>query len=82
MRSNKFFYKLFILIVFLSFYSESRELSIKQLEERKQSDLERLKEREKKGKKTFSKEISISSKLIFLSKERKTPLFFLTLTLF
>ena len=51
MRSNKFFYKLFILIVFLSFYSESRELSIKQLEERKQSDLERLKEREKKGKK-------------------------------
>ena len=50
MRSNKFFYKLFILIVFLSFYSESRELSIKQLEERKQSDLERLKEREKKEK--------------------------------
>ena len=73
MRSKKFFYKLFILIVFVSFYSESRELSIKQLEERKQSDLERLKEREKKGKKKFSKEISISSKLIFLSKERKTP---------
>ena len=55
MRSNKFFYKLFILIVFLSFYSESRELSIKQLEERKQSDLERLKEREKKGKKHSQK---------------------------
>ena len=55
MRSNKFFYKLFILIVFLSFYSESRELSIKQLEERKQSDLERLKEREKKGKKNSQK---------------------------
>ncbi len=69
----KIFYKFFIFLFFISFPLESRELSIKQLEERKAADLERLKEREKRGKKTFSKEITISTKLIFLSKERKTP---------
>ncbi len=73
MRSKNFFYKSLITLLLFFFNLESRELSIKQLEERKQSDLKRQKEREKKGKKKFSKEISISSKLIFLSKERKIP---------
>ena len=74
MRAKFFFIIIFLLspFFFLSI-SESRELSIKQLEERKKADSERLKEREKRGKKKFSKEITISSKIIFLSKERKTP---------
>ena len=50
---------------------ESRELSIKQLEERK-SRFRKTERKRKRGKK-FSKEITISSKIIFLSKERKTP---------
>ena len=74
MRAKFFFIIIFLLSPFFFFsISESRELSIKQLEERKKADSERLKEREKRGKKKFSKEITISSKIIFLSKERKTP---------
>ncbi len=73
MRFNIFFYKFFIVLVCTFFGSESRELSIKQLEERKKADLERVKEREKRGKKVFSKEISLDTKIIFLSKERKNP---------
>ena len=74
MRAKFFFIIIFLLSPFFFLnISESRELSIKQLEERKKADSERLKEREKRGKKKFSKEITISSKIIFLSKERKTP---------
>jgi len=72
MRSIYFLYA-FLIYFCLGFLSEARELSIKQIEERKQADLERLKEREKRGKKKFSKEITVSTKLIFLSMERKTP---------
>ncbi|MBC33691.1 MAG: branched-chain amino acid ABC transporter substrate-binding protein [Rickettsiales bacterium] len=60
-------------LIFLYSSIDSRELSIKQLEERKKEDLERLKEREKRGKKAFSKEINLETKIIFLTKERKIP---------
>ena len=74
MRAKFFFIIIFLLSPFFFLnIIESRELSIKQLEERKKADSERLKEREKRGKKKFSKEITIYSKIIFLSKERKTP---------
>ena len=73
MRSIYFLYIFLIYFCFGFFTLEARELSIKQIEERKQADLERLKEREKRGKKKFSKEITVSTKLIFLSMERKTP---------
>ena len=73
MRSIYFLYIFLIYFCFGFFILEARELSIKQIEERKKADLERLKEREKRGKKKFSKEITVSTKLIFLSMERKTP---------
>ena len=52
---------------------DSRELSIQQLEERKKSDLERAEKRKKRGKKSFSKEITLTTKITFVSMERKTP---------
>ena len=52
---------------------DSRELSIQQLEERKKADLERAEKRKKRGKKTFSKEITLTTKITFVSMERKTP---------
>jgi ABC transporter substrate binding protein (PQQ-dependent alcohol dehydrogenase system) len=73
MRSNFFFIISFVIILPLFFFSESRELSIQQLEERKKADIERKKEREKRGKKTFQKEISITTDIIFISKEREVP---------
>ena len=51
---------------------DSRELSIQQLEERKKADLERA-EKEKKEEKSFSKEITLTTKITFVSMERKTP---------
>ena len=57
----------------LSFPIETRELSIQQLEERKKADEERKKAREKRGKKTFQKEISITTDIVFVSKEREVP---------
>ena len=72
---EKFF--LIILLLFitlsLSFPIETRELSIQQLEERKKADEERKKAREKRGKKTFQKEISITTDIVFVSKEREVP---------
>ncbi len=70
--------KIFLLIYIFSIFIlplnlETRELSIKQLEERKKADLKREKEREKRGKKAFSKEISLTTKVTFLSIERETP---------
>ena len=73
MRAKFFLIIFFVQSLFFFNIPESRELSIKQLEERKKADLERLKEREKRGKKKFSKEITVSTNLVFLSKERKTP---------
>ena len=74
--SSKFF-----LIISLSFFvvlsfsldMETRELSIQQLEERKKADEERKKKREKRGKKTFQKEIILTTKIAFVSKEREIP---------
>ncbi len=70
----KIFYNIFcILLINFSLIVEARELSIKQLEERKKADLERKKERDKRGKKTFQKEVTIINKVAFISKERETP---------
>lgn len=52
---------------------DSRELSIQQLEERKKVDLERTEKRKKRGKKAFSKEITLTTKITFVSMERKIP---------
>ena len=46
---------------------DSRELSIQQLEERKKADLERAEKRKKRGKKPFSKEITLTTKITFVS---------------
>ena len=73
MRAKFFLIMSFCLSLSLFFVSESRELSIQQLEERKKLDLERKKRIDKKGKKAFQKEIMITSKIVFLSKERKVP---------
>ena len=74
--SSKFFLiislSLFVVLSF-SFDLETRELSIQQLEERKKADEERKRAREKRGKKTFQKEISISTDIVFISKEREVP---------
>ena len=56
-----------------NFKIESRELSIKQLEDRKLQDLEREKQRDNRGSKKFSKEINLTTEIIFFSKERKVP---------
>ena len=57
MRLKFFLYIFFSFVLIHSQNVESRELSIKQLEERKKLDLERKKRIEKRGKKTFQKEI-------------------------
>ncbi len=70
----KIFYNIFfILLINFSLIVDARELSIKQLQERKKADLERKKERDKRGKKAFQKEITIKNKIAFISKERETP---------
>ena len=53
MRSKIFFNIFFVLLLTLSSNIDGREMSIKQLEERKQSDSERKKERQKRAKKEF-----------------------------
>ena len=69
------FFLIILLFITLSVSSpvETRELSIQQLEERKKADEERKKAREKRGKKTFQKEISITTDIVFVSKEREVP---------
>ena len=57
---------------FIVLNRESRELSIQQLEERKKQ-MKKEKKHEKSGKKTFQKEISITTKIVFISKEREVP---------
>ena len=73
MRS-KLFFIIFLGISFLFVpLLETRELSIKQLEERKKADIERKKKREKKNKKKFSKEITLTTEIVFISREREVP---------
>ena len=72
--SGKFFLIItFTITLFSTFFSEARELSIQQLEERKKLDLERKKRIEKSGKKAFQKEIIITTEIVFVSKERENP---------
>ncbi len=73
MRSKIFFNIFFIFLLTFSFSVESRELSIKQLEERKKINLERKKRIEKRGKKAFQKEITITTDIVFVSREREVP---------
>ena len=73
MREKFFLIILLFFTLSLSFPIETRELSIQQLEERKKADEERKKAREKRGKKTFQKEISITTDIVFVSKEREVP---------
>ena len=73
MRLKFFLYIFFSFVLIHSQNVESRELSIKQLEERKKLDLERKKRIEKRGKKTFQKEITLTTEIVFLSKEREVP---------
>lgn len=73
---NYFFKPLLLFICTFIFICEkpiSRELSIKEIEQRKQEDLKRELERKKRGKKKFVTEIKLSTKLVFLTKERKIP---------
>ena len=74
MRAKFFFiisFCLTLISVSLVFNVETRELSIQQLEERKKLDSERKKRIDKKGKKSFQKDITISTEVVFLSKERR-----------
>ena len=73
MREKFFLIILLFITLSVSFPVETRELSIQQLEERKKADEERKKAREKRGKKTFQKEISITTDIVFVSKEREVP---------
>ena len=73
MREKFFLIILLFITLSVSFPIETRELSIQQLEERKKADEERKKAREKRGKKTFQKEISITTDIVFVSKEREVP---------
>ena len=73
MRAKFFLIIFFIQSLFLFSIPESRELSIQQLEERKKADEEREKARKKRGKKSFKKEISITTDIVFVSKEREVP---------
>ena len=73
MREKFFLIILLFITLSLSFSIETRELSIQQLEERKKADEERKKAREKRGKKTFQKEIIITTDIVFVSKEREVP---------
>ncbi len=73
MRAKFFLIISFCIIFSISSIVETRELSIQQLEERKKADLERKKAREKRGKKNFQKKISITTDVVFISKEREVP---------
>ena len=72
---NKFPLFLLIYIFFIGFSVNlnTRELSLKDLEERKKIDRERELQREKRGKKKFSKEITLTTDVVFLTKERRVP---------
>ena len=63
------------LLIFFTFIgsSQSREMSIQQLEERKKIDLERKKKRDDRGSKKFAKDIKLTTDIIFITKEREVP---------
>ena len=63
------------LLIFFTFIgsSQSREMSIQQLEERKKIDSERKKKREDRGSKKFSEDIKLTTDIIFITKEREVP---------
>ena len=63
------------LLIFFTFTAstQSREMSIQQLEERKKIDLERKKKRDDKGSKKFVKDIKLTTDIIFITKEREVP---------
>ena len=65
----------------ISFFTESRELSIQQLEERKRADEER-KKKEKSVEKNIPKEITLTTEIVFVQKKEKHLLFSLTLIQF
>ena len=57
MRAKVFLIISICIILSSPFFTETRELSIQQLEERKKADEERKKKREKRGKKKFQKKL-------------------------
>ena len=73
MRSKLFFIIFLGISILSSSFLETRELSIKQIEERKKADIERKKKREKRDKKFFSKEITLTTEIVFISREREVP---------
>ena len=72
MRAKVFLIIFFIQSLFLFSIAESRELSIKQLEEKKKL-MKNEKKHEKKEEKKLSKEITITTDIVFVSKEREVP---------
>ena len=64
MRAKVFLIITICITLSFSFFTEARELSIQQLEERKKADEERKKQREKRGKKTFQKEIILTTDIV------------------
>ena len=73
MRAKVFLIISICITLSFPFITEARELSIQQLEERKKADQERKKKREKRGKKEFQKEITLTTNIVFVSKEREMP---------
>ena len=73
MRAKVFLIISICITFFLPFFTEARELSIQQLEERKKADEIRKKKRQKRGEKKFQKEITLTTNIVFVSKERETP---------
>ena len=73
MRAKVFLIISICITLSFPFFTETRELSIQQLEERKKADEERKKKREKRGKKKFQKEITLTTDIVFVSKERELP---------
>ena len=57
MRAKVFLIISICITLFFPFFTEVRELSIQQLEERKKADQERKKKREKRGKKNTKKKL-------------------------
>ena len=65
---------IFLLIFFTCIgSSQSREMSIQQLEERKKIDSERKKKRDDRGSKKFAEDIKLTTDIIFITKEREVP---------
>ena len=73
----KFFLIITICITFsFPFFTEVRELSIQQLEERKKADEERKKQREKRGKKNSKKKLYLQLILFLFQKKENYHQFY------